>query len=327
MLPKTTNLGKPMLFEKVREALRLLHYSYRTEETYLGWIRRFVKFNLPKLPREIGTEEIRAFLSSLATQGNVAASTQNQALAAILFLYERVLGIQLPFIEDITRAKRPLKLPVVFSQREVKAVLGQMQGVTRTMAHLLYGTGLRLMECLRLRIQDIDFDRTQIIVREGKGQKDRTTMLPGSLVEDLGKQIEVALSLNKTDRALGFGMVYLPGALEKKYPNAPTEPGWQFLFPSPRRSIDPRSGREQRHHIDPGTLQGAVKKAIAQAGIRKSASCHTFRHSFATHLLEDGYDIRTIQELLGHANVETTMIYTHVLKKGGSGVRSPLDGL
>jgi integron integrase len=327
MVYHSASTNKPKLLDRVRETLRMLHYSYRTEESYLAWIKRYILFHLPRHPQELGPEHVRDFLSSLATKDGVAASSQNQALAAILFLYQQVLGIDFGDVTGIVRAKRPEKLPLVLSVEEVRKILDNMSGVTGLMARVLYGTGLRLMECLRLRVQDIDFERNQILVRAGKGQKDRVTMLPASLKEPLRKQIATALALHRQDLAEGYGETILPFALDRKYPAASKEPRWQFVFPASHRSIDPRSGKERRHHLDPTTLQKAVRQAVQKAGITKPASCHTFRHSFATHLLEAGYDIRTIQELLGHANVETTMIYTHVIQKGGAGVKSPLDRL
>ena len=275
----------------------------------------------------MGEAEVSKFLSHLAVEGKVSASTQNQALSALLFLYQEVLKQELDWINNVTRAKKPSHLPVVFTKEEAKAVLLRLEGTKWLMASLLYGAGLRLMECLGLRVKDIDFSYNQITVRDGKGGKDRLTMLPGSLKDPLKKHLEKVRILHEQDLKEGFGKVYLPFALAKKYPNAEREFAWQYLFPASNRSIDPRSGTERRHHIYETVLQKAVKAAVRAAGINKPASCHTFRHSFATHLLEDGYDIRTVQELLGHKDVSTTMIYTHVLNKGGKGVRSPLDGL
>jgi integron integrase len=275
----------------------------------------------------MGEPEVSKFLSNLAVEGKVSASTQNQALSAILFLYQAVLKQELGWINNVKRAKKPSHLPVVFTKEEAKAVLLRLEGTKWLMASLLYGAGLRLMECLGLRVKDIDFSYSQITVRDGKGGKDRLTMLPESLKDPLKKHLEKVSILHEQELKEGFGKVYLPFALAKKYPNAEREFAWQYVFPASNRSIDPRSGIERRHHIYETVLQKAVKAAVRAAGINKPASCHTFRHSFATHLLEDGYDIRTVQELLGHKDVSTTMIYTHVLNKGGKGVRSPLDGL
>lgn len=325
MQPSTTRT-EPRLLDRVREAIRLRHYSTRTEQAYLGWIRRYILFHNQRHPKEMGTAEIEAFLSHLATRQNVAASTQNQALNALVFLYRHVLDRDIGDLDGLIRAKRPYRLPVVFTRDEVQRVLASLDGVHRLMASLLYGSGLRLMECLRLRIKDLDFQRREILVRHGKGGKDRVTMLPDSLIPALQSQLERAQLCHRQDLAEGFGRVYLPKALARKYPNADREWGWQYAFPASKRSIDPRAGEERRHHLHETVLQYAVKRAVRQAGIDKPGSCHTFRHSFATHLLESGYDIRTVQELLGHKDVRTTMIYTHVLNRGGSGVRSPLDG-
>lgn len=318
--------GKPlMLLDVVRSKIRAKHYSLRTEQAYIGWIRRFVQAHGRRHPRELGAAEVEAFLSQLAVQGQVSASTQNQALAAILFLYREVLQINLPWMDNVVRAKRSQRLPVVLSVEEVKRLLAAMDGRTWLMASLLYGTGMRLLECLRLRIKDVDFARSEITVRNGKGGKDRRTMLPQSLVTPLLREVERARVLHQSDLAAGFGETLLPFALGKKYPSAGREFAWQFVFPAVQRSIDPRTGIERRHHVDDAVLSRALKRAKAQAGIEKPLSAHTLRHSFATHLLEAGYDIRTIQELLGHKDVTTTQIYTHVLNRGGRGVRSPLD--
>jgi len=313
------------LLEQVREAVRTRHYSIRTEEAYIRWIREYILFFDKRHPAELGAKEVSAFVSHLAVNRNVASSTQNQALSALLFLYREVLDLPIGWVEDVERAKRPKRLPVVFTREEVRAVLSHMRAETWLMASLLYGSGLRLMECVRLRVKDVDFAQFQITVREGKGDKDRITMLPPSLVQPLERQLERAKALHEMDVREGFGHVYLPYALARKYPNADREWGWQYAFPARQRSVDPRSGREQRHHIAETALQKAVRVAVKGAGITKLGSCHTLRHSFATHLLEAGYDIRTIQELLGHADVQTTMIYTHVLNKGGKGVKSPLE--
>jgi integron integrase len=316
---------KPRLLEQVRRRLRAKHYSLRTEQAYLYWIRRFIIANGKRHPRLMGAPEVEAFLSHLANEGKVSASTQNQALSAVLFLYRQVLGIELPWMENVTRAKRPRRLPAVLSVAEVQDVLARMEGRPWLIASLLYGTGLRLMECLRLRVQDVDFRRNEILVRAGKGGKDRRTMLPRSLVEPLQHEIERARLLHQSDLAAGYGVAALPHALARKYPSASREFAWQYVFPSVQRSIDPRDGVERRHHFDDGILSRALKAACRKAGIQKQVSAHTLRHSFATHLLEAGYDIRTIQELLGHKDVATTQIYTHVLNRGGPGVLSPLD--
>ncbi|KQN95648.1 MULTISPECIES: integron integrase [Stenotrophomonas] len=318
----------PRLLDLVRERIRLRHYSIRTEQAYVGWIRRFILANSRRHPRELGAKEVEVFLTRLATQGKVAAATQNQALSALLFLYRVVLEIELPWMEDVVRAKRPRRLPVVLSQEEVACILAAMpEGLPELMARLLYGTGMRLLECLRLRIKDVDFARKEICVRSGKGDKDRRVPLPESLRGRLLRQRERALLLHGQDRVAGRGRVYLPHALARKYPNADSEPGWQYLFPSGRISADPRSGRAGRHHAGEETLQRAIKTARMRAGIAKPATCHSLRHSFATHLLEAGHDIRTVQELLGHKDVATTQIYTHVLGRGAGGLLSPLDRL
>nr|WP_246417327.1 integron integrase [Rehaibacterium terrae] len=306
--------------------MRRLGLAKRTEEAYVGWIRRFILANGKRHPREMGAREVEAFLTRLATRDKVAASTQNQALAALLFLYREVLGEQLPWMENIRRAKRPERLPVVLTRAEVAALLGELSGRAWLMAALLYGSGLRLMECVRLRIKDVDCERRELIVRDGKGGKDRRTMLPAALVEPLRAQMAEARRVHAADLAAGFGAVWLPDALARKYPNASREPGWQYVFPARERSRDPRDGQIRRHHVDEQALQRAMKAAVRRAGLAKPASCHTLRHSFATHLIEDGYDIRTVQELLGHADVATTQIYTHVLNRGAGAVRSPLDG-
>ena len=317
--------GKPRLLQQVRGRLRLKHYSLRTEQAYVGWIRRFILANGKRHPRQLGIVEIEAFLSELATTGRVAANTQNQALSALLFLYREVLGVELPWMENVTRAKRPRRLPTVLARSEVQALLAQMDGRPWLAASLLYGTGMRLMECLRLRAKDVDFKRNEIMVRNGKGGKDRRTVLPRALVEPLQRELERARVLHRHDLAEGFGAVWLPHALARKYPNAPTEFGWQYVFAAAERSRDPRDGVERRHHLDDAVLSRALKRARLRACLDKPVSAHTLRHSFATHLLEDGYDLRTIQELLGHKDVATTQVYTHVLNRGGAGVLSPLD--
>jgi len=316
---------KQKLLDQVRDAVRVRHLSYRTEQAYVDWIRKFILFHSKRHPNEMDETYVSEFLTYLAVKKKVAASTQNQALSAILFLYRDVLKKELGWLNDVERAKRPARLPVVFSKQEVKDILLRLEGAKWLMTNLLYGSGLRLMECIRLRVKDLDFDYEQIVVRDGKGQKDRVTMLPDSLKEPLKRHFEKVKALHEADLKAGFGRVYLPFALKRKYPNADRDWGWQYVFPATKRSQDPRSGIAMRHHIDESVLQRAVKAAIRFAGITKHGSCHTFRHSFATHLLEDGYDIRTVQELLGHKDVSTTMIYTHVLNKGGKAVRSPLD--
>ena len=305
--------------------MRVKHYSLRTEATYLGWIKRFIFANGKRHPREMGEQEVEQFLSHLAVGRKVSASTQNQALSALQFLYRVVLGIELPWMENVVRAKRSQHVPTVLSREEVQRLLSQMDGRRWLLASLLYGTGMRLMECLRLRVKDVDFARNEITVRDGKGGKDRRTVLPKSLVESLLREVERARALHAADLAAGFGAAPLPHALARKYPNAPRDFGWQYVFPSARRSIDPRDGVERRHHFDDAILARGLKAARMRAGIAKPLSAHTLRHSFATHLLEMGYDIRTVQELLGHKDVATTQIYTHVLNRGAGGVLSPLD--
>jgi len=313
------------LLDQVRDVLRLKHYSYRTEQSYVDWIKRFILFHHKRHPQDLGRAEIEAFLTYLAVEGNVAASTQNQALSALLFLYREVLRIELDGPLDAIRAKKPARLPIVLTRAEVHQVIEGMTGTYQLMAKLLYGSGLRLMECVRLRVKDIDFEQREIIVRDPKGGHERVTMLSASLVTPLQEHLKRVKLLYEQDLAAGYGQVYLPYALDRKYPNASREWGWQYVFPSDRLSIDPRSGSMRRHHVDESNLQRAVKDAVRLARLAKPASCHTFRHSFATHLLESGYDIRTVQELLGHKDVKTTMIYTHVLNRGGLAVRSPLD--
>jgi integron integrase len=313
------------LLDQVRDRVRTLHYSIRTEEAYLKWIREFIIFHSKRHPGQMGAPEIGTFLSHLATKRKVAASTQNQALAALLFLYKEVLAQEIDWVTEVERAKRSKRLPVVFTKEEAQAVLSHLKDEKWLMVSLLYGAGLRLMECVRLRVKDVDFAQQQITIRDGKGGKDRVTILPQLLIEPLHRQLLRAKVLHERDIREGFGRVSLPYALARKYPGAEREWYWQYVFPANKRSVDPRTGREQRHHIAETALQKAVKSAVRAASINKPGSCHTFRHSFATHLLEAGYDIRTIQELLGHADVQTTMIYTHVLNRGGKGVRSPID--
>jgi integron integrase len=304
--------------------VRRRHYSPRTEERYLHWIKRFIYFSGKRHPRELGAADVTAFLNHLSSERNVAASTQNQALSALLFLYREVLAAALPWLDALERVQRPARLPTVLTREEVARMLAAMQGTNWLMASLLYGAGLRLRECLRLRVKDVDFGYRQIVVREGKGARDRVTMLPGPLVEPLRRQIANAREVHERDLSAGYGTVELPHALERKYPQAPYALGWKFVFPSARLSRDPRSGAVRRHHVYENYLVRGVKNAAHAAGIVKPVSCHTLRHSFATHLLEAGYDIRTVQELLGHADVSTTMIYTHVLSKGARAVASPL---
>jgi integron integrase len=319
--------GTKRLIERLREEIRSRHYSLQTEKAYWYWIRYFILFHRKRHPAELGAAEVTAFLSFLATERNVAAATQNQALSALVFLYKHVLGHSLPWLDGLVRARRPVRLPTVLTEPEVRRLLAAMEGTARLMAGLLYGAGLRQAECLALRVKDIDFAYRQVVVRDGKGARDRATMLPESLVQPLQAHLGKVMALHQRDRKQGFGEVWLPHALARKYPRARFEWGWQFVFPSANRSEDPRSGVVRRHHLHPDTLGAAVKRAAAAAGIVKPVSCHTLRHSFATHLLERGYDIRTVQELLGHSEVSTTMVYTHVLNKGARAVKSPLDRL
>ena len=317
----------PKLLELFREAMRVRHYSKRTEDTYCTWVRRFVHFHKLRHPKDMGEPQINAFLTHLAVKEKVSSSTQNQALSALLFLYRYVIGKETGDLGDVIRARKPVRLPVVLTRKEVKALLAQLSGDKWLMASLMYGAGLRLMECLRLRVQDIDFSRNEILVRDGKGAKDRITMLPESLKKPLGDHLKQVKSVHDKDIAEGWGRVLLPGALDRKYPNAPAEWRWQWIFPQENRWKNTKIGEEGRHHMDESLIQKAVKEAAVYAQLTKRATCHTFRHSFATHLLEGGYDIRTVQELLGHNDVRTAMIYTHVLNRGPSGVRSPVDGL
>ena len=317
---------RPGVFDDVRCALRLRHYSPRTEDAYLGWVRRFAQFHGYRDPRRLGTDDVRRFLNALAMRG-VSASTQNQALGAILFLYQTVLRMAVPEMQALVRVRRPVRLPVVLSREEVAALLAQLHGVDWLMAALLYGGGLRLMECVELRVKDLQLDRGELMVRDGKGGKDRVTMLPVAVRPGLLAHINARRRLHVADLAAGRGSVALPDQLARKYPNAPIEWGWQWVFPATRFYRHSTTGVLRRHHLHESVLQKAVKRAGLQAGLPRAATCHALRHSFATHLLEAGYDIRTIQELLGHRDVSTTMIYTHVLNRGGRGVRSPLDAL
>jgi integron integrase len=325
-LPATPEQKQPRLLDQVRSAIRLRHYSIRTEEAYVQWIKRYILFHDKRHPLEMGSREINAFLSHLASR-NVASSTQNQALCAIVFLYKAVLHREPGELGDVVWAKKPKKLPVVLTKEEVKALLNGLEDEKWIMGNLLYGAGLRLMECLRLRVKDVDFGYGQIIVRDGKGEKDRVTMLPACVVEPMQKHLARVKELHQQDLWKGFGKVYLPYALARKYPHAEKEWGWQYVFPSKSRSTDPRTQIERRHHVNETVLQRAVKEAGRAARINKLIGPHVLRHSFATHLLEAGHDIRTVQELLGHEDVKTTMIYTHVLNKGGMGVQSPADRL
>lgn len=315
----------PKLLDQVRDKIRVKHYSIRTETQYLQWIKRFILFHGKHHPQDMGAVEVEAFLTYLAVEGSVSSSTQNQALSALLFLYREVMGIDLPWMDTMVRAKKPQRLPTVLTRAEVAQVLERMDGGYGLMARLLYGTGMRLMECVRLRVKDIDFAQREILIRDGKGAKDRVTMLPDVLVLPLQEHLAKRKLLYGDDLAKEMAEVFLPDALARKYPNAATEWVWQYVFSSGSYSVDPRSGRSRRHHIDEKLLQRAVKRAVIASGVAKPATPHTFRHSFATHLLESGYDIRTVQELLGHSDVSTTMIYTHVLNKGGRGVVSPID--
>jgi integron integrase len=322
-VPRSSN--KPKLLDQVRDVIRRKHYSIRTEQAYCDWIKRFILFHRKRHPAEMAEAEITAFLTYLAAKANVAASTQNQALSALLFLYREVLQQRIGWLDHVERAKKPARLPVVLTRAEVGKLFSHLHGMMKLMAGLLYGSGLRLMECVRLRVKDVDLGYLTITVRDSKGGKDRVTMLPTNLAQALQRHLLKRRSQHEQDLADGFGGVHLQHALARKYPNANRQWMWQFVFASPRLSIDPRSGEKQRHHIAESILQRTVKEALSQAGINKPATCHTLRHSFATHLLERGYDIRTVQELLGHKDVSTTMIYTHVLNKPGLGVRSPLD--
>lgn len=325
MEAKVISQDSPKLLNRLRAEIRLRHYSLRTEEAYVDWSRRFILFHNKRHPKEMGSGELRDFLSHLAVDRNVSASTQNQAKSALLFLYREVLKIELPWLDEVIAAKVVKRLPVVLTQVETRELLNAMSGTMGLAAALLYGTGMRLLECLRLRVKDVEFTRREIIVREGKGNKDRVTVLPENIIPPFKAHLEKVKTLHERDLAAGFGEVFLPHALASKYPNAPKAWGWQFVFPSPVRSIDPRSGVERRHHVYETSVQRAVREASRMAGIHKPVTPHVLRHSFATHLLQAGYDIRTVQELLGHQDVQTTMIYTHVLNRGGRGVKSPLD--
>jgi len=318
---------KPRLLDQVRETIRTKHYSIRTEQSYVQWVRRYILFHNKRHPKDMGEKEINEFLKHLAVNRNVTASTQTQALCAILFLYKEVLNEEIGFVENIYRAKKPRRLPVVFTRQEIREIMQHLSGEKWLMVNIIYGAGLRLMECLRLRVKDVDFSYNQITVRDGKGKQDRITMLPESIKHALKKHIEKVWRIHQKDLKEGYGSVYMPYALSRKYRNAEREWGWQYIFPSRNRSVDPRSGKVRRHHLNQQVLQRTIKAAIRKAAINKQGSSHSLRHSFATHLLEDGYDIRSIQELLGHKDVKTTMVYTHVLRRGGQGVKSPADRL
>jgi integron integrase len=316
---------QPGLLAALRDCIRTRHYSLRTERTYLHWVRRFIRFHAGRRPRELGAVEVTAFLSALATRGQVAPATQNQALAAILFLYREVLKVDLPWLAEVVRAKAPRRLPTVLTVDEVQAVFARMDGLSALMAQLMYGTGMRISEALALRVKDLDLQRREIVVRSGKGGKDRMTMLPEVLVAPLQRQLAASRAIFEADRARGVPGVEVPFALERKYPGLGERWGWHWVFPQDRLSVDPRSRIRRRHHCYDQTLSRAIAIAVRRAGLVKPVSSHTFRHSFATHLMQRGYDIRTVQELLGHKDVSTTMIYTHVLNRGGRGVVSPLD--
>jgi integron integrase len=323
--PAPEGASRPRLLDRVRDALRARHSSRRTEKSYVAWIRRYIVFHGKRHPAEMGAVEVTQFLSSLAQHDHVAVSTQNQALSALLFLYRQVLQVEMPWLDNVVRAKRSERLPVVLTREEIRAVIRELQGPPRLMAILLYGAGLRLLECARLRVKDVDFATNQIIVRAGKGDRDRVTMLPAAVKTDLVRHLETVKRQHEADLRHDAGWVELPWALARKYPNAGREWAWQWVFPATRIYVDRETGQRRRHHLHESVLQRAVKEAVRRAGIAKRATCHTFRHSFATHLLEDNHDIRTVQELLGHRDVSTTMIYTHVLNRGPGGVRSPAD--
>jgi integron integrase len=315
----------PRLLDRVRDKIRLKHYSIRTEQAYLHWIRRFIRFHGKRHPAELGPHEVEGFLTDLAVARRVSASTQNQAKSALLFLYKEVLDVELPWLDQVEKARSPVRLPVVLTREEVARVLSRLHGIHALIGRLLYGTGMRIMEGMRLRVKDIDFSRNEILIRDGKGLKDRITMLPTTISEQLRLQVALAREVHQADLVLGFGAIWLPHALARKYPQAPREAGWQYVFPAETRSIDPRGGVVRRHHLSDQAFQRAMRQAARDAGLVKPATPHTLRHSFATHLLDAGYDIRTVQVLLGHSDVSTTMIYTHVLNRGGRAVVSPLD--
>ena len=309
MAENPSSVSSPKLLDQVRGKIRLKHYSIRTEQSYVDWIKRFILFHGKHHPKDLGAQEVEEFLTYLAVEGKVAASTQNQAKSALLFLYKAVLGVELPWLDNVERAKAPKRLPVVLTREEVQAVLARLEGTHWLIASLLYGAGLRIMEAVRLRVKDVEFSRREVLVRDGKGFKDRVTMLPAALVQPLKTHLARVRELHQQDLAAGFGEAYLPYALDKKYPSAGRDWAWQYVFPSANLSEDPREGKTRRHHIQDQSVQRAVRQAVRAAGVSKPATPHTFRHSFATHLLEGGYDIRTVQELLGHSDVSTTMIY------------------
>ena len=317
--------SKPRLLDEARSVCRMRHLSLRTEQAYISWIKRYIFFHKKRHPREMSEPEIRQFISHLAVVGGITASTQTVALSALLFLYRDVLKIDLKYVSDIERARKPKRLPTVFTRAEISRIFANLEGTHWLIGGLLYGSGLRLMECLRLRVKDVDFTYGQLTIRDGKGEKDRITMLPDKLKEPFMLHLQRVKALHEDDLRAGYGEVFLPYALARKYPNAAQHWGWQYVFPAVRRSIDPRGSIERRHHFSETSVQKAVRAAMSKAHVLKHGSCHTFRHSFATHLLEHGYDIRTVQELLGHKDVKTTMIYTHVLNRGGRGVQSPFD--
>jgi len=322
---KPTFPVKPRLLDQVRDVLRVKHYARRTEQSYTHWIKRFILFHKKRHPAQMSSKEVESFLTHLAVNRNVSPGTQNLALSAILFLYKQVLQIELPWLENVTRAKVKKHIPVVFTRQEIKSILAQFDGTYWLIFSLMYGAGLRLSECISLRVKDIDFHYKQLLIRDSKGSKDRVTVLPESLIEPLQTHMARVKNLHSQDLLNGFGEVYLPFALKRKYPNADKEWYWQFVFPQANISVDPESGKQRRHHVYGQTVQRAFKRALRKAAIVKPSGTHTLRHSFATHLLEDGYDIRTVQELMGHKDVKTTQIYTHVLQKGGAAVKSPLE--
>lgn len=326
-IPHPAGRSKPRLLDSVRHAIRARHYSRRTEDAYVSWIKRFIFFHGKRHPNEMGEDEIRSFVTDLAVRRRVSASTQNQALSALLFLYREVLQQKIEWIDNVIRAKRPSRLPVVLSRGEVRSVLEQVKGTKWIMVSLLYGAGLRLLECARLRIKDLDFERSQIVIRAGKGRKDRLTMMPMATKEPLISHLKEVKERYNHNLKLGYVRATMPNALDRKYPNAATEWAWQYAFPATRLTVNRATGQVFQHHLHESVIQRAVKEAVRRSKIPKHATCHSLRHSFATHLLEDGYDIRTVQELLGHKDINTTMIYTHVLNRGGMGVRSPVDRL
>ena len=321
---KSPTHGKKLM-DQVSDALRTKHYSYRTEQTYKDWIKRYILFHGKRHPKDMGEAEIRAFIAHLAAERKVAVSTSNQALSAILFLYRTVLQMDVQLPPDLSKASRPKRLPTVLTHAEAMQIIGRMRGASRLMAKIMYGSGLRVMECMRLRVKDLDFDNRQIVVRGGKGDNDRLTILPESIIPELKQMLQDVKALHEKDLAEGYGETILPNALDVKYRAASQEWAWQFIFPASQRSRDPLTGVIRRHHLDETVPQKAIREAAKSAGIEKQVTPHTFRHSFATHLLQNGYDIRTVQELLGHKDVKTTMIYTHVLQRGGLAVKSPLD--